>query len=582
MNIRILLGLFILNLILFFFFLITQHFPIFAVLIQVGSIFVVLGWIIRPKYESLFQKKHLVDFLLVCSLFVLALSVYLYKVEVITPGIQGDELAIAKAGEGILSQPEFVPFVDVNYGHPTPLLYFEGISIKLLGRTLTAIRLPSIVFGALSIAGFYLLLRLFFRKIASGIVSLFMLFSYPFVIVSRVAYEITPSIFFQILSAIFLYSAWKTKDIRYYAALGITIGAGLYTYVGFRTFALLILGLSIYLTWKTLKDMKKIRVRLLILFLTFFIVITPLLSFSIGHTQEIMARTQALSLFGQGLPTGEVLKELAGSSSRLSRIFFLTDDPNTQPNGDPNFKNNPSNVNMFDFGTLVLLLLGSTLLFFKNKKLFVIVLILSISAIGNDIFSLERVPEGHYYGLGHPNTLRIAGIIPIIYFLIAFGIDRIKPTFEKIYEGVYPVFVILVSLVIIAINWYLYFSQPSNQFFSVYNYVENDVKALRVANAINKSIAKTVYLSPTLLTDERVKYFIRQDLVVKPYDPETVDQIVASSTSPDITVVDTAFHEKLAKAFLQRLQAQPDLFHGQVIVGPDNKVDAFVLTSENF
>ena len=93
----------------------------------------------REQNKAVF-KKRVFDYLAIACIFFIALILYSYKADSITPGIQLDELTIAKAGEHILLQHEYTPFISINYGHPTPLLYFEGISIHLFGVSLFAIR----------------------------------------------------------------------------------------------------------------------------------------------------------------------------------------------------------------------------------------------------------------------------------------------------------------------------------------------------------------------------------------------------------------------------------------------------------
>ena len=465
-------SIFIVNVLLFLFFFLTQHYPPYAVLLNVFSVLLLIYLFTDLLQIYHFIKRHPVDTILLAGLFVLAFTIYIYKVDVITPGIQGDEIAIAVASEQILSSPEFVPFVPVNLGHPTPLLYLTGLSIHIFGRTITAIRLPYVLFGALSVCAFFVLLRLFFNKLMATIGSFLLLSSYPFIIVSRLAYEVSPEIFFQILSIIFLTLAWKKKDLRYYVALGLSLGAGLYTYIGFRTFAPIVLFITGYLIYKSTKTTAT-RIKLFcVTCAAIFIVIVPLLSYSIGHPQDIMARTASLEPLSQNYPQTEVTNELFANVGRLPRLFFMGDS-NVWENGDTNFKNNPSNISVFDLGTFLFLLTGLFFLLRHNKKLLVLVILLVVSPLVNDLFVIERIPEAiHPYGVGHPNTLRIAGLIPIIYFVIIYGVDRVRLLWKD--SGINLSHIAFVFLAIIMFyNLYLYYEQPAdNKNFSFY-YMES-------------------------------------------------------------------------------------------------------------
>ncbi|HEX8964934.1 MAG TPA: glycosyltransferase family 39 protein, partial [Patescibacteria group bacterium] len=573
----VLITLSVVNIFLFLIFLVTQHFPSFAVLVNILNILLIIAWSIDIKHTHIFLKKHTLDIFLVIGLFLIAFTVYSYKVDSITPGVQGDEITVARASEHVLSLSDYVPFVEANYGHPTPLFYFTGSSIKLFGRTLFAIRLQSILFGALSVAAFYILLRLFFGKTLSTITAFMMLFSYPLVVISRLAYEISPSLFFQIMSLVFLYKSWTTKDIRYYAVLGLSLGAGLYTYVGFRTFLLLIIGLTIFSFYRHWKYNRNLVKRSIIIFLTTLFIITfPLLAYSLGHGEQIAARTQSLSPFNQGLPASEVVKELGGATFRLSNIFLSKANTDHNPNGDPDPRRNPSSISMFDIVTFLLFINGFIFLFTKDKKLFLIMAILSLSPLVNDIFSLERIPEGHYYGIGHPNTLRIAGIIPIIYFIVAFGLHRIKPFFDEQAKGFYATTLVLTASVMIFFNWFSYYGQPFNDF--VYTY--NGVKMLHVADAFNSASSETVYMSPSFINDDRVKYFTKRTVNIVSYTPKNIDQVLLDSKSKELIIIDADFDEKLGKALWERMKAQPELLNGRInlLTSPDNKIDAFIIS----
>lgn len=570
-----LLSLFGINLLFFFIFLITRHYSFFAVLVNILSILLVATWAINVKHIHFFFKKYAVDIFFLLSLFLFAFSIYSYKVDVVTPGIQGDEITVARVSERVLSLPEYAPFIETNYGHATPLLYFTGLSIKLLGKTLFAIRLQGILFGALSVAAFYILLRIFFSKTLSAVASLMLLFSYPLVAVSRLAYEITPSLFFQLLTVILLYLAWKTKNIRYYAAVGLSLGAGLYTYVGFRMFAFIIAGFFTYQLFKALKHDRKILQRLAVFLVSLFIIAMPLLSYSINHPTEIMARAKSLSPFNQGLPAIEVYKELQGATFRLTNLFLPNSNTDHNPNGDPSLKQNPSRVSIFDIVTFLFFINGLIFLLTKNRNLFLLISILSISPLVNDIFSLERIPEGHYYGIGHPNTLRIAGIIPIIYFIVAFGLNKIKPFFDEQAKGFYATVLILIATVVIFLNWSSYFGQPFND----YVYFYNGVKMLHVADVLNNTSAKTVYLSPSFINEDRVKYFMKRDVNIVSYTPKTADQILMDSESKEMIIIDPDFDEKLGKDLWEKIKTQPELLNGRIklLTSPDNKIDSIII-----
>jgi len=570
--VKILATIFLINFLLFLFFVITNSYPFFAVLINIISV-LALGYLITPHTITppMHKLKRFDSITLVC-LFFFALILYLYNIDTITPGIQNDELSIAQASEKILSASQFLPFIPLNLGHPTPLLYLTGLSIKVLGRTLLAIRLPYAFFGALSVASFYVLLRLFFNKSVSTSAALLLLFSYPFIILSRLAYEVTPAIFFEILTGIFLFLAWKRKTLRYFIAVGLTLGLGLYTYLGFRLFAGAAFLLITCIIYKT-AAVKKERIKLILITVaSFFIVSVPLLSYSVMHVQDIMARTASLSPLNQDFSPMETVTEVAANVGRLSGLFFMG-DPTVGPNGDTNFETNPSDVSMFDIGTFIFFLIGLSYIFKYDKKLFFVVILFGIAALANDILVIIKIPEAmHPYGVGHPNTLRIAEIIPVIYFTVAYGLSRMNPSFKMTSEKINfsPVIYIFLAGIIIR-NWYIYFQQPTDAPYSYWIDKYNGVYVMNLVNLINKNHITEVGISPTFSSDPRFTYFIKNGVQIKSYNPPNYTDAITLASENQLTIFDPENNKQLA---LQLLQNQNNTLQIAPLSQPANNPSA--------
>jgi 4-amino-4-deoxy-L-arabinose transferase-like glycosyltransferase len=495
--------------------------------------------------------------IIICSLFLLALFVRLYKINTITPGMYGDELVIAHGSEKLLNDKIITPYIDLNTGHPTPLLYLTALSIKLFGRNLTAIRLPSALFGALDLVIFYILISLFLNNFVAILATIGFMFSYPHIIVSRFAYEMTANIYFEILSAIFLYLWHKTKKDKYLIWMGISLGLGLYTYVGFRFFSILFLMITLYLIWN-----KNYKIRLFInktflLVLPLFIITIPLLIFAIIHGNIFWFRTSSLFIFSQRLPFNELIKELTGNIIRLGLLFL--------PHGDPNIRQNPGNNSMFDLITVGLFFAGGIYLFIKKRKFFWINLIILIVLLLNDILTLERIPEMHYYGLGHPNTLRISGILPLVYLWFGYGIFIISNKLNRFNGYIKYGIPVIIVMITAFINWNLYFNQRPLSY--IYQY--NNVDKLEVAKNINNSGDKTVYLSDNLLNNEFIKYFSNPNIKFQQFNPANEIDALKIITRENMVVIDPLTNISLSNRLLNDAPLNTKLFSLKLINSPD-------------
>jgi hypothetical protein len=408
-------------------------------------------------------------------------------------------------------------------------MYFTGWGISLFGKSIEAIRLTSVVFGALGVAAFYVLLRLFFKRLYAVIGAILLCFLYADISISRMAYEQTASIFFEIVSLIFLYKVYRKRDIKYIVGLGLSVGAGLYTYFNFRMYALFIVVWFIFLLFRKIKK-EEIISKILILFITIFTAIAPQLSYGILHPEQYWARTSQLFIFGQNLQPGEVYKELGVNILRALGGFGII--------GDPNPRHNPSGVALFDPMTSLFVIIGGFLLYRKNKIYAFTLIILGLPFFLSDVLTLERIPEFHYYGLGHPHTLRISGIIPIVMLLAIYGIKRSFEWLEEKNKYMTHIFISFILIAIISVNYFEYFNQKSNNFkFYLFNYKYNHAELMQISDIINKNNKNNVYLPKEYLATEYLTFFVNKTKKMIPYEASSSEEIMKLLKRDSLVIV---------------------------------------------
>jgi hypothetical protein len=402
-----------------------------------------------------FLKK---DFVIAVVFFVVSLIINLYRVEEIPPGMYGDEVTLGRKAVALWESKTLTPFLG-DYGHPTPLLYLAGASIELFGRTPTAIRLPIIIIGALNTVLFYFLLRLFLDKLKSVLGAAIWATSYTSIVLNRLAYEPPASTFCQLAFLLFVFLFLKTKKSYHLIFAGAALGAGLYTYLNFRLFFLA----AIPATYLLLKNFKLT----FIVFITTIIILLPLGVFAIQNPEPFFSRSADISVFGRKLPREEVIKEIAGSTWRTLTMFGIT--------GDPNPGKNPAGVPVFDPLTSILFLAGAVIIFKTKRQFFWSILMFCLAALFSDIFSIEQIPEFHYYGLGHPNALRVSGfLIPVIFFA-TIAVSKFEYKLA-----------IIITAVICLLNLFWYFNQQNlNPHWYRYNWQINKQTLLNMIGYIN-------------------------------------------------------------------------------------------------
>lgn len=568
LNIKVIAGVCAANLLLFCVFFVTQVYPWPLVVLQAGSIvYLIFAHIQFRKLWRMIQK-HETEIYVLGAILALSLYIRLYRIEEVTAGMWGDEISVARMAQDLQKQSNFIPFVPTNFGHPTPLLYGTMLDMSVLGKTFTSIRLVSVIFGSFAVAAFYILLRQFFSFKYSGIGTVLFSFAYSNIIVSRFAYEMTAALLFQILSYLFLYLFWKKKKPRYLIFLGCTLGLGLWTYVAFRLFTAGLLTVIGILIWRQYG--KKLSIQLLLLCLLSLGVTTVMLSsYSLRHLSEVSARVSSVSLFSKGLSRSELIKELAGGTIRTFSIFWLR--------GDPNPRQNPSQTSYIDFISLGFFYLGSFSLLRKNRKYLVLGTLLLIPLLLNDILATEFVPEFHYYGIGHPNALRLTGILPVVYGIALYGIYRFSLFLKEKRVGA-PIWVAagVVAIPILFVNYLWYFHAPEDKFI----YVTNGVRQYKAALVVNTLNTNRILVSPSIKNDLRFQYFVNPTIITQDFIPSTSSASAVELNQGEIVVFDVSQDPVLAKSFIEEVQNNPSAMTGIFIRNTKDEAETLVFRKE--
>lgn len=485
------------NVIVLSIFLMTKTYSPIVVGIHLILATVFLSSLIRWKTVGPFVIERKNGLLTVFILVGLSFLLRIFLIEQVTPGMYSDEVTVAQYAQYLQTIEAIPPFIG-GYSHPTPLLYMTGAAMDILGNSPMAIRLPSIIFGSLTVSVFYLLLRLFLPSSFAIIGALLFMTQYVHIVISRLAYEPVASLFFQVLFVYLLIRYLRERKISLLALLGATLGAGLYTYLNFRLFALVaILTVVGSLFIEKSKTMQK---SIVVFLSSLFILVVPLLSFAMNDPQGFWGRANELSIFSQGFTMEQFINELWANTYRSVILPFGGTLGSIPPFiGDPNPGKNPAGVPFFDPLTSILACIGSIYLLRKNRYILSIPLLFLIPAFLSDILSVEVIPDFHYFGLGHPNTLRLSGILGATLFLAVFGLWQIHNFLKMKWGRNERVFIVSVVLIISLVNVTWYFRQEVlNRTFFLYNYKVNKADILQMIDYVNQRSPEQLAVTTSL------------------------------------------------------------------------------------
>jgi hypothetical protein len=281
--------------------------------------------------------------------------------------------------------------------------------------------------------------------------------------------------------------------------------------------------------FKLLKNNKKELLNSLGIFIaTLFISGTALFSYILIDWHGFWIRTSEISIFSRNYPPVEFVKELGANMYRAAAIPWI---------GDPNAGKNPSGVPLFDPITITLAIFGLIILFKKQKTIFFAALLFLLPPFLSDIFSTEVIPEFHYYGLGHPNALRVSGYIGVVLFLAVWSVDKIWGSWKKENYGIY------ISVILLAVisfwNYHLYFNQKSvHPTFYIYNYRVNNQHVLEAISYLNQTNYRKIYVTNHLMALEMTPFFLNREKSLNKFEPKDHEGIINTVRRSDATLVD--------------------------------------------
>ena len=290
--------------------------PAVAIVGWVGAITLVVygGWRGLPRAWRLSRPTVI----WVVGLTLVALAARAWDTTHIPVVLTGDE------GSAGLSAMRFVTGAANNlfsigwYSFPSLYFFIQSLSIRLLGPTIAALRLPSAMAGALTVAGLYLLGRVMFGH-KTGLAAAILLAGLHFHLhFSRIGLNnIWDGLSYVIVLGA-LWHGWQAEERGSFLLAGVTLGLAQYFYPSSRSLFILVL---VWVMMAGLMDLPRLRRNLpslALMALVAGVVLLPLALFFIRHPDEYMAPISRVTILGPwlknevthtGLPAWRILFE---------------------------------------------------------------------------------------------------------------------------------------------------------------------------------------------------------------------------------------------------------------------------------
>lgn len=421
----------------------------------------------------------------------------------------------------------FLPVVMRSFDDYKPALYsYLAIpTVGLFGLSVWSTRLPSAIFGVLTVIAVYFLVKELFKKESLALLSSFFLAISPWHIqFSRIAFESNVGLAFNVFGALFFLKGLKRPWLLYVSMISFVASA--YVYQSEKVFSPLLL-LSLVVIFR--KELFKVPKRYLYGALVVGLLVSlPMVWYIVGNKNALL-RAQGVSVFSDSTSLKQDAERLLADQKNHDTLGLIIDNrrwvfgkeilANYLSHFDPNWlfitgdisRHHAPNMGLlylwelpFIFAGIVYLLWGN---FDKKTKL--------------TIFSwFLLAPVAASVTTGVPHAVRALNFLPTYQIFVALGLVGV---FSKISNIQYPIsrkllyiigIPLAVLLFIVNVSYYLdqYFVQTN--YYTAYDWQYGYGKAVPFVQSMEKNYQKIVVSNQPPL-DQSYMFF----LFYLKYDP---------------------------------------------------------------
>lgn len=423
------------------------------------------------KYSSVIT----IFFLILISSFLI-----FYKFTQIPKYLAYDEVEFTKLALSLDKKP-YIAYSPLATGHSTLYFYILLVFLKIFGINTFALRLPSAIFGILSIVMFYLTMKEIFKNQIDNskliiLNSLILLTSRWFLNFSRFAFEPTLLLFLELTSIYFFIKTVNHKKTISLILSGIFAGLAFNSYTPGRFFFILPLGFLIIklVNPLTRKQYKNITIKQLLFFsIPFLITITPLV-ISLSTIKD----TRIDQLFFWRNHQITIEKKISGTFQNISSLmlmFFLKGDMN----GRHNYPGKPA-LNLILSVLGVLGILGVI----RKKSNFYDKFFLAY-------FIISLLPSIPIYPWENPSMLRTFTVLPSLVYFIGNGQNIFATIVSKILKK-RKIFIFYILYIIFFMSSFYelrtYFKYQTKVFERAFEIKQPLEKAIKMKNPYEKNL----------------------------------------------------------------------------------------------
>lgn len=341
--------------------------------------------------------------LVLAGILLLAVFMRFWQLDTLPPGLHPDEAANGLDVFRIFNG-DLRPLYNTNGPRESLFFFIQAIFVKLLGHNILALRLAPALIGTLAVITTYLWAKSWFGQ-RVGLIAAFLMAVTPWAVtMSRLGFRASMTPLFVTLTLWLYTKGFQTGRLKWFAWAGLSLGAGMYTYLAFRLFplALVLIAIAAAIWHRPLKHWVQPVIASLIVA---SLALVPLGIWAVQHPEDVLGGRNSTSFMNPELNHGRPLMTLVDTTVKTVLMFNI--------HGDENYRHNLGGQPLLNAFVGIMFILGLLISVTHIRRLVFAGLLAT--------FGVMLLPE-LLTAEGIPHALRAVGALPATLVLAALGI----------------------------------------------------------------------------------------------------------------------------------------------------------------
>jgi len=313
-----------------------------------------------PVKEEKREIKHRLFYLtLAAAIFAIAILARTYHLSTLPPGVYPDEAVNGTDAIKANETGHYQWFYPNNYGREGLFINLIALGFKFFGVSVITLKMWSVLFGVLTIAGVMLLARELFGTYRAGLIAGFLYAtSFWAINFNRISFRANMLPFVLVFTFYFLFKGLREKKFYDYILAGLFFGLGIHGYIAFRIAPVILVALFFAFLISQKRFLREYWKPILAFFFSALLVALPMLLTFYFHPEYFETRSESVSIFSPKVNQGHFWLALGKSTALTLGMFNF--------HGDQNWRHNFPSQPELQSWTGIFFLIGIALLFYYS------------------------------------------------------------------------------------------------------------------------------------------------------------------------------------------------------------------------